>query len=154
MEPCKKESVVISATNSGHLFQASGTTILSPGWTAMYKDEFDSNTLPKLEIGTVLECDAPEIQKTTTKPPPLHNDRTILQLMETAGKELEDEEQREAIKSAGGLGTPSTRAEMLEKLISIKYITRSKQALIPTEKGLTAADILKNVCYLDSIVNM
>ena len=70
-----------------------------------------------------------------TKAPPLLTESSLLALMETAGKELENEEEREALKNVG-IGTPATWAEIIEKLLRIKYIVREKKTLLPTDKGL------------------
>ena len=79
-----------------------------------------------------------------TKAPPLLTENSLLALMETAGKELDDDEEREAMKNIG-IGTPATRAETIEKLIRIKYIIREKKNLIPTEKGLNLYTTVKDM---------
>lgn len=78
-----------------------------------------------------------------TKAPPILTDNSLLALMETASKELEDEQQREAMKDIG-LGTPATRAETIEKLIHAQYIVRERKQLLPTEKGLALYGMVKD----------
>jgi len=84
----------------------------------------------------------PEVQAKETQPPQLHNDGTLLHSMETAGRELEDEEEREAIKDCG-IGTPSTRATIIERLLEVNYITRKAKTLIPTQKGIELIELMR-----------
>lgn len=79
-----------------------------------------------------------------TKAPPLLTENSLLGLMETAGKELENEEEREVMKNIG-IGTPATRAETIEKIIRTKYVIREKKNLIPTEKGLNLYQTIKDM---------
>ena len=78
-----------------------------------------------------------------TKPKPLYNEASLLKALETAGKEIEDDELREAMKESG-LGTPATRAAIIETLLTRKYILREKKNLVPTETGLSVYEIVKN----------
>lgn len=130
------------------LFIAKGSVVRIAGWKAVMndidaKDEGENDKLPlvikgeQLPLLDVLLCDK------KTKAPPILTENSLLALMETAGKELEDEKQREALKNIG-LGTPATRAETIEKLIRINYVVREKKSLIPTEKGLALYEMIKN----------
>lgn len=130
------------------LFIAKGSVVRVAGWKAVMndidaKDEGENDKLPlvikgeQLPLLDVLLCDK------KTKAPPILTENSLLALMETAGKELEDEKQREALKNIG-LGTPATRAETIEKLIRINYVVREKKSLIPTEKGLALYEMIKN----------
>jgi DNA topoisomerase-3 len=83
----------------------------------------------------VLPASNPTVTKKMTKAKPIHSESSLLKLMETAGKELDDEELRQAIKECG-LGTPATRAAVIETLFTREYITRDKKKIVPTEKGL------------------
>ena len=85
-------------------------------------------------------------QEGKTKPPPLHNESSILGAMETAGKEIEDETLREAMKECG-LGTPATRAQILERLIQVKYIFREKNTSFPNFKRFSVQ--LRTRCFVD-----
>ncbi|WP_419788599.1 DNA topoisomerase [Mucilaginibacter sp. SP1R1] len=78
-----------------------------------------------------------------TKPKPLYNEASLLKALETAGKEIEDEELRYAMKDSG-LGTPATRASIIETLIKRDYITREKKNLVPTETGLGVYNVVKD----------
>lgn len=121
-------------------FIAKGSVIKISGWKAVMKEiaklEEDENALlPPVKKGDMLPLEEVVLLEKKTKAPPLLTDNSLLALMETAGKELDDEQQREAMKDIG-LGTPATRAETIEKLIHIKYIVRERKQLIPTYKGL------------------
>lgn len=121
-------------------FIAKGAVVKVSGWKAVMKEtvkvEEDENIqLPLVNKGDVLPLEEVILLEKRTKAPPILTDNSLLALMETAGKELDDEQQREAMKDVG-LGTPATRAETIEKLISAKYIIRERKQLIPTEKGL------------------
>jgi DNA topoisomerase III len=124
----------------------------NPGWRQVYlKDEEDKDEdkadaeglLPKVAEGDVLGHEGPELQTKKTKAPSIHNEASILAAMETAGKQVEDEELREALKECG-LGTPATRAQILERLVTVGYIIKQKNRLIPTEKGIYLIDCIQN----------
>lgn len=129
-------------------FIARGSVIRVPGWKAVMKevvktDEDENAQLPAVSIGDKLPLSEAVLMEKFTKAPPILTDNTLLALMETAGKELEDEAQREAMKDIG-LGTPATRAETIEKLINTKYIIRERKQLIPTDKGLVLYEMVKD----------
>ncbi|MFR1814137.1 DNA topoisomerase 3 [Dysgonomonas capnocytophagoides] len=140
-ESCVKENTTVSFDADGVHFSCKGSVTLVPGWRAVFEakdesnDEEDSIALPALLEGDtllVLDC---EIQEKQTKPRPLHTEASLLSSMESAGKEVEDEQQREAMKECG-IGTPATRASIIETLFSREYIVREKKSLVPTNKGL------------------
>ncbi|MCC8426329.1 DNA topoisomerase 3 [Mucilaginibacter sp. UR6-11] len=134
---------------SGSKFIASGTVIQTPGWRAVFNDKDEEKkdeenaTLPKLGQGENLPVTAKGVLEKQTKPKPLYNEATLLKALETAGKEIEDEELREAMKESG-LGTPATRANIIETLLTRKYILREKKNLVPTETGLSVYEIVKH----------
>jgi DNA topoisomerase-3 len=145
---CIKEVTKITLT-SGSKFMASGTVIQTPGWRAVFNDKDEEKkdeenaTLPKVIQGEDLPITAKGVLEKQTKPKPLYNEATLLKSLETAGKEIEDEELREAMKESG-LGTPATRANIIETLLTRKYILREKKNLVPTETGLAVYDIVKH----------
>lgn len=98
-------------------------------------DGEELTVLPDLTESDMLTLRDLEIQEKQTKPKPLHTEATLLSAMESAGKECENEEEREAMKE-GGIGTPATRAAIIETLFAREYIRREKKTLIPTNKGL------------------
>lgn len=144
---CIKEITKISLS-SGNKFIASGTVIREAGWRAVFNDpeedkkDEDNAALPKVAQGEDLPVADKALVEKQTKPKPLYNEATLLKALETAGKEIEDEELREAMK-AGGLGTPATRAAIIETLLSRKYILREKKNLVPTPTGLAVYDVVK-----------
>lgn len=129
-------------------FVAKGSVIRVTGWKAVMKEvaklEEDENAqLPPVNKGEDLPLQEVVLLEKRTKAPPILTDNSLLALMETAGKELEDEQQREAMKDIG-LGTPATRAETIEKLIHTQYIVRERKQLLPTEKGLALYGMVKD----------
>ena len=130
-------------------FIAKGSVIKVPGWKTVFNEksnvpENENSQLPPLKTDEVIPLEKLEVLDKKTKAPALLTESSLLALMETAGKELENEEEREALKNIG-IGTPATRAETIEKLIRTKYIVREKKTLIPTEKGLSLYDKVKDM---------
>src|SRR5881397_3740828 len=139
-------------------FRTRGKITLEPGWRRVYGLESDldkqagktadedagdeSAELPKLEQGQSVKCVKAEFEDKQTKPPPRYTEATLLSAMETAGKRIDDEELREAMKESG-LGTPATRAETIETLIRREYIERAGKDLQPTPKGLQVITMLE-----------
>jgi DNA topoisomerase-3 len=140
---CRKQSTDIHMTIATESFKASGMVIVSPGWRAMYpKTDHDADILlPAVMAGDNVDIAAIRLKKGKTKAPPLYTEATVLAAMETAGKSVDDDDLRQAMKDCG-LGTPATRAQILEKLISVCYIERKKNALVPTPKGMYLIDCM------------
>ncbi len=133
----------------GHLFRSNGSMPVVEGWRALYRDEKqdvkkkrggdekqegEENPLPKLEVGDERKVEKTVVEKKQTKPPAPHTDASILDLMENAGQNIEDETLREQMKSSG-LGTPATRAAVIERLIQVGYARRKGKTIVSTEKG-------------------
>ncbi|WP_295799053.1 DNA topoisomerase 3 [Mucilaginibacter sp.] len=147
-QDCIKEITKI-VVESGHKFIASGTVISTAGWRAVFNEPDDEKkdeenaSLPKVKQGE----DLPIVEKTLlekqTKPRPLYNEASLLKALETAGKEIDDEELRYAMKDSG-LGTPATRAAIIETLIKRDYIVREKKNLVPTPTGLAVYNVVKD----------
>ena len=128
---------------------------ISLGWKAVQKgkeaeadkkeddDEQFLSSLPNLSEGEVLPLLNADITEHKTKPKPLYTEATLLSAMENAGKEVEDAESKKAIAECG-IGTPATRANIIETLILRDYIRRDKKSIIPTEKGLAVYEIVKD----------
>jgi len=149
---CEKDTTEIFSQFGEDRFRSNGVIMTNPGWRQVYlKDEEDKDEdkadaeglLPKVAEGDVLGHEGPELQTKKTKAPSIHNEASILAAMETAGKQVEDEELREALKECG-LGTPATRAQILERLVTVGYIIKQKNRLIPTEKGIYLIDCIQN----------
>jgi DNA topoisomerase-3 len=147
-QDCIKEITKITIL-SGSKFIASGTVIQNAGWRAVFNDkdeekkEEENATLPKVTQGEDLPILDKALLEKQTKPKALYNEATLLKALETAGREIEDEELREAMKE-GGLGTPATRAAIIETLLKRNYIAREKKNLVPTETGLSVYEVVKN----------
>lgn len=114
----------------------------------MYGEEKEETELPGWEEGDILEKAGCSITEGKTKPKPLHTEATLLAAMETCGKEIEDEELRQSLKECG-IGTPATRAAIIETLFSRDYVVRQKKALVPTEKGLALYSVVKDMRIAD-----
>ncbi|MEQ7799440.1 DNA topoisomerase III [Pedobacter sp. ASV1-7] len=147
-QECVKEITKISV-ESGSLFIANGTVIRSAGWRSVFnesdeekKDE-DNPALPKVKKGEELPITNKALLEKQTKPKPMYNEASLLKALETSGKDIEDEELRYAMKDSG-LGTPATRASIIETLINREYISREKRNLVPTTKGLAVYDVVKD----------
>jgi DNA topoisomerase-3 len=137
-------------------FRTRGKVTLEAGWRGVYgleseadkqarqdeDGENESAELPPLEQGQSVKCAKAEVEAKETKPPPRYTEATLLSAMETAGKLIDDEELREAMKESG-LGTPATRAETIETLIRREYIERAGKDLTPTPKGLQVITMLE-----------
>lgn len=147
-QDCIKEVTKITV-QSGSLFTASGTVIHTAGWRAVFNETDDEKkdeenaTLPKVQAGENLPVIDKALLEKQTKPKPLYNEASLLKALETAGKEIDDEELRYAMKDSG-LGTPATRAAMIETLLKRNYILREKKNLVPTETGLAVYHVVKH----------
>jgi len=134
-----------------HVFRTRGKLMLVPGWRGVYgeiadaersdDDEGREQQLPKLERGEQAAVTEVGSEEKETKPPRRYTDGSLVTVMETAGKLVDDEELREAMKDSG-IGTPATRAAIIERLIQVGYIERDGRALIVTEKGLNVIRLL------------
>jgi DNA topoisomerase-3 len=131
-------------------FRTRGKVTLEAGWRGVYGVEADADKeedpesaeLPPLEKGQQVKVASVESEAKETRPPPRYTEATLLSAMETAGKFVDDEELREAMKERG-LGTPATRAETIETLIRREYIERGGKDLLPTPKGLQVITMLE-----------
>ncbi|HML64723.1 MAG TPA: DNA topoisomerase 3 [Dysgonomonas sp.] len=138
---CIKEQTSVRFEVQEKIFLVKGAIINQAGWRSVSgimadENEKDENsTLPPLNEDDRWNIDSTDTLEKQTKPRPLHTEASLLSVMETCGKELADEAEREALKESG-IGTPATRAAIIETLFSREYITRDKKSLIPTNKGL------------------
>jgi DNA topoisomerase III len=133
-------------------FRTRGKVTLEAGWRAVYgvepdqerqaEDESEGGEIPALQEGQTVRCIAAEVEEKMTRPPPRYTEATLLSAMETAGKLIDDEELREAMKESG-LGTPATRAETIETLIRREYIERVGKDLQATPKGIQVITMLE-----------
>jgi DNA topoisomerase-3 len=146
------ERTRVETTVAEHVFRTSGRRLLQAGWKAVYGSEADpaegadddtggDQMLPKLEQGEAAEVKDIESMRKETQPPRRFTDASLLGAMETAGKDIDDIEMREAMKDSG-IGTPATRAAIIERLIDVGYIERDGRALVATEKGVQVIGLL------------
>ncbi len=120
-----------------HKFKSTGAMPVVEGWKALYrgdKGEDKEPPLPQLSAGDMRKVEEATVKKCQTKPPAPHTDASLLNLMENAGRDIEDETLREQMKSSG-LGTPATRAATIERLIDVGYAARRGKTIVSTEKG-------------------
>lgn len=137
LKPFIYEQTRVVTQCEGENFKTTGRVVLDQGWKAAYADQDKDDqegVLPELAVGDERQVAGATVKRESTKPPPQHNDASLLAAMEQAGKEIEDEALREQMKGSG-LGTPATRAAIIERLIKVGYAQRRGKALIATEKG-------------------
>lgn len=126
------------------LFEVSGYVIKEAGWRMLYdekdEDDEDNQRLPDIEVGAIIPILEKRVRESLTKRPPLLTEASLLKAMETAGKSVEDEELSDAMKDCG-LGTPATRAAIIETLFKRDYVKTEKNHLFPTELGLKVYEL-------------
>jgi DNA topoisomerase-3 len=136
----------------GEAFKTEGKVLVNPGWLAVYGKEAANETggddskpqLVAVQANEIVSTDDVVVKANATRPPPRYNEATLLSAMEGAGKLVEDDELREAM-AARGLGTPATRASIIEGLITEKYLHREGRELIPTAKAFSLITLLKGL---------
>ena len=148
-EKCVKDVTAVMAECAGVEFTVKGSVIRQAGWRAVYGEEDKEETaIPGWREGDTLTLKGCSITEGKTKPKPLHTEATLLSAMETAGKEIEDDALRQALKDCG-IGTPATRAAIIETLFKRGYMERCKKSLVPTEKGLALYSVVKTMRIAD-----
>jgi DNA topoisomerase-3 len=143
-EQCVKDVTNVTVVCDGVEYVAKGTIVRQAGWRGVYNEETEDTVLPEWTEGMTLPVGGCSMTEGKTKPKPLHTEATLLAAMETAGREIEDDEMRQALKACG-IGTPATRAAIIETLFSREYMVRQKKSLVPTEKGLALYSVVKNM---------
>lgn len=158
LPPCLSDETEVRLAVGAETFLAKGIVTVSEGFRAIEKSSFvkrsenskkakisdtdeELMSLPPLTQGQILVIEKIDLRKKESTPPKRYNDATLLNAMKHAGRDIDDSELKEAMKESG-LGTPATRAEMIERLIKSGYISRDKKALIPTEKGIKLIEIV------------
>ena len=148
-EKCVKDTTAVTAECAGVEFIVKGSVIRQAGWRAVYGEEDKEEiSIPDWQEGDTLTLKGCSITEGKTKPKPLHTEATLLSAMETAGKEIEDDALRQALKDCG-IGTPATRAAIIETLFKRGYMERCKKSLVPTEKGLALYSVVKTMRIAD-----
>ena len=145
---CVKDvtTAILSAGDTD--FTVKGSVMKEAGWRAVFGEQEtggdeEAASLPPLQEGEYLPLSGVDLLEKQTKPKPLHTESSLLAAMENAGRELEDAELKASLKDAG-IGTPATRAAIIETLFARQYIVREKKNLVPTDKGLAVYRIVKD----------
>ena len=157
---CIKDITSVTAQVENDVeFSISGSVIRQAGWRELSlkgksdkqvkeadttDNEVKEQVLPNWQEGQHINVTGCNITEGKTKPKPLHTESTLLAAMETAGKDIEDETMRQAMKDCG-IGTPATRAAIIETLLRCGYMVRQQKKLVPTEKGLALHSVVKNM---------
>ena len=135
------EETRVSLDIGGELFVARGAKVLDPGWKIVEPKRQDAGDgdelhreLPPLTEGQTVHVDRLEVQEKETKPPRPYSDATLLSAMKNAGRKIEDRDLAKAMRGSG-LGTPATRAEIIEKLVRTGYVERKRKQILSTDKG-------------------
>ena len=145
----------VTTAAAAHNFKTEGKVLVKPGWLAIYgkeaadevadaKDGDKGQSLVPVAPGEKVKTESVEPKGLKTRPPARYSEATLLGAMESAGKTVEDEELREAMQEKG-LGTPATRASIIEGLISEKYMLREGRELIPTAKAFQLMTLLRGL---------
>jgi DNA topoisomerase III len=148
-------AATVDGADAGYVFRTRGKLMLVPGWRGVYEqvaeeaqasrseddEAVPEQQLPRLEQDEQVQITSVGSERKETKPPRRYSDASLLAAMETAGKLVDDDELREAMKDSG-IGTPATRAAIIERLIQVGYIERDGRALVATEKGLNVIRLL------------
>lgn len=146
---CRFETTTVEAKVQEVGFKTSGKVITFPGWRSVLAPEQDDNkggeedaVLPEFTVGES-GPHTPSVQKKATQPPKHYTEGTLLRAMESAGKLVDDETLREALKE-NGIGRPSTRAAIIETLFKRNYLTREKKNILPTQAGIDLIATIKD----------
>ncbi len=155
--PCKYRRTMLEALAGNILFKAAGNNITFAGWKEVQGVKADEQTddetenngpLPPLKAGEILNVTGIESKQGITKPKPLLTDASLLSMMESAGRDSDESDVKEAMKDIG-LGTPATRAACIEKIIKVNYIERKgdgkAKKLIPTANGLAIYNLVRTM---------
>lgn len=154
---CIVSNTTVSADVAGHAFRAKGRQILEPGWRVVFEKEAkepvpkeegegeekeDNAILPLFDKGEQGPHE-PRLDQKMTSPPKDYTEATLLRAMETAGRQIDDEELKEALKE-NGIGRPSTRAAIIETLFRRQYIRKEKKKILPTQMGVDLIGLIQN----------
>jgi DNA topoisomerase-3 len=139
---CKVANTVALGETNNIKFKTNGKQILDKGWREVFDLKSDDNILPAFEVGEKGDH-TPDLVEKQTNPPKHFSEATLLRAMETAGKNVEDEELRDAMKD-NGIGRPSTRANIIETLFKRKYIQKERKRLVATITGIELVDTINN----------
>lgn len=144
--PFEYEQTTVKVEAAGEQFYAKGKIVKSLGWKAIYEGQADGDddqdederdqVLPDVKKGSAIKIDSIKSVNRKTKPPARYTEATLLSAMEHPGKFIDDKTLREVLDNASGLGTPATRADIIEKLFDSFYMERNGKQIVPTSKGI------------------
>lgn len=154
--PCEKESLLMECTCEGMDFRSRSSVIVNPGWRGVFRrkedrdeDEPDGNGGSAVfAVGDAVPVTGHGMAQKKTMPKPLYTEATLLGAMESCGKNITDDEVKEAMKDSG-IGTPATRASIITTLVGRDYIARSGKSIVPTEKGMCLYEAVKDMRVAD-----
>ncbi|WP_375334493.1 DNA topoisomerase [Flagellimonas sp. C4] len=144
LSPCTKANRKLFTVLNGYQFSASSNQVIKKGWRVLSLEPQKEIALPEIEMGEKRTIVETAVHEGMTKPLPLFSDSSLLGIMETAGKLVKEKSLRESLKERG-LGTPATRASIIETLIKREYITRKSAKLIPTQIGTALIDSIREL---------
>lgn len=152
-QACIKELTDVCLEVSHYDFLLKGCKVIEAGWRGIKGHFSEEDTepiqdLPELKEGQELKIKEATVLEKKTKPPTLYTEAGLLSVMETAGKNIENEEERKVLQNIG-IGTPATRASIIETLFTRNYIQRDKKSLAPTAKGLQVYNLVKDLKIAD-----
>ena len=145
---CRKKITDVVLDIAQDVYLAKGMVILEMGWREVFsratdEEEEGRGALPALVPGDLLAVLSAQLLEKQTQPKPLFTEATLLKAMETCGREIEEEALRDAMKESG-LGTPATRAQIIERLFRVQYLERKGKSLVPTDKGIALYELVKD----------
>ncbi len=149
MDPYEYEEIRLTMTIGGEMFTAKGKRVISQGWKAAYNRSFQleedeeeqSQNLPKLSQGQKLQVESVALKPGKTSPPARYTEATLLSAMEHPSGQVSDQNLSRILEETSGLGTPATRADIIEKLFSTFYVERRGKELVPTSKGMQLVEL-------------
>lgn len=143
MNPMATNKTTIITDNNGKKFKTVGNVLVDLGYQALYKSDFKDAIIPKVEEGEMLEVHGIEILAKKTSPPQRLDDGSLNDLMKWSGKLVEDKELKDVMNKAQGIGTPATRAGIVEKLVTLKMIERKGKSFYATDYGMSIIEQLE-----------
>lgn len=149
MDPYEYEEIRLTMTIGGETFTAKGKRVLSQGWKAAYNRSFQleededeqTQNLPELSQGQKLKVESVALKPGKTSPPARYTEATLLSAMEHPSGQVNDQNLSRILEETSGLGTPATRADIIEKLFSTFYVERRGKELVPTSKGMQLVEL-------------
>lgn len=149
MDPYEYEEIRLTMTIGGEMFTAKGKRVLSQGWKAAYNRSFQleededeqTQNLPELSQGQKLKVESVALKPGKTSPPARYTEATLLSAMEHPSGQVSDQNLSRILEETSGLGTPATRADIIEKLFSTFYVERRGKELVPTSKGVQLVEL-------------